>query len=223
MDAPATSDPADRLPRAIYLQVVHTLRALLPAAADPDDTARDDHAAIAHIAVLRPADAEEANLAAQYVAACAQAVDCLRLARAWPNDAGLVLKCSAQSAGMMRQARGWRTALLRAQADRRKRDRATGGRDTGIAEYRPPAEAIDCPPPAPKPAEPPKPGPIAEAERYALLHRKRAALIRRLGRLPDKIDIGGLSPEAAHAIVIGTTPILLALDARPRRAAALAA
>ena len=50
-----------------------------------------------------------------------------------------------------------------------------------------------------------------------------AALIRRLGRLPDRIDVGGLTPEVVHALVTGTTPTLRALDHKPLRATAVAA
>ena len=63
--------------------------------------------------------------------------------------------------------------------------------------------------------------PIAEAERYALQHRKRAVLIRRLGHLPPKF--GWLAPEVVFAIATGTTPILRALDEKPARTTALAA
>ncbi len=52
----------------------------------PEDLARRDNAAIAQVASLLPANADEATLAAQYVAAHAQAVDCLRLARKCERD-----------------------------------------------------------------------------------------------------------------------------------------
>ena len=83
------------------------------------------------------------------------------------------------------------------------------------------ADALAQTPPAP--AKTPHPNPIAEAERYALHHRKRAALIRSLGRLPDKLNVGLVRPEVLHAIVTGTTPILRALDKKPHAPAALAA
>ena len=38
----------------------------------------------------------------------------------------------------------------------------------------------------PAPPEPPQPSPVAKAERYALHHRKRAMLVRRLRHLPPK-------------------------------------
>jgi hypothetical protein len=218
MDAPATADPADLLPRATYHQVVHTLRGLLPppVTGAPEAEAYRDLDAIAHVASLLPANPDEAHLAAQ-------ALDCLRLARAYSNDPSLILTCTARSASMMREARGWRTALERAQSARRKREADPATRDAATATEQRAlgllAEALDRAPPA----EPATPDPIAEAERYALQHRKRAVLIRRLGRLPDKIDIGVLTPEVVHAIVTGTTPRLRALDDKPHAAAAVAA
>jgi hypothetical protein len=53
------------------------------------------------------------------------------------------------------------------------------------------------------PAEAP-PGDIAaEADRYALLRPKRAALIRQLRRLPHRLDWGPTRPELVQAIVTG--------------------
>jgi len=114
MEAPTTPTPADTLPRSIYLELAHTLRKNLPAPVtdSPEDAARRDRAAIEHAASLLPATPDEANLAALYVAASAQALDCLRQCRLYPNDLTVVLKCTAQSASMMRQARAYRTALL---------------------------------------------------------------------------------------------------------------
>jgi hypothetical protein len=122
-------DPSDLdltllLPRDMYYQVIHTLRAVLPPPVTdaPEDLVRRDHAAIAQVASLVPANADEANLGAQYVAASAYALDCLRLVRENPADTALVLKCSAQAAAMMRQARGARSLLLDVQARRQKRE-----------------------------------------------------------------------------------------------------
>ncbi len=193
----------------------------------PEDAARRDLAAIAHVASLLPANPDEANLAAQYVAASAQALDCQRLARAYPNDPAHMLKCFAQSASMMRQARSWRSALLLAQAGREKRgtDVAADGAAKETEQRAPGlmADALSAAPLTPTPEVPLKPDPIAEAEQYARHHRKRAILIRRLGRVPQKLDFGPLRPETVHAIVTGTTPVLRALDEKPHRSAALAA
>ena len=236
--SPIPADVTLHLSRASYYQIVHTLRGSLPAPPTdaPEAEACRDHAAIAHAASLLPANPEEAHIAAQYVAACAQALDSLRLARQYPNDPELILKCTAQSASMMRQARSWRALLARLQAARQKRGADPAASETaGHTEHRAlglMAEALAHPPPPPAPAQPqtpnpdpvadPNPDPIAEAEHYALHHRKRAALIRSLRRLPDKFDVGPMRPEVVHAIVTGTTPILRALDPQPNRATAAA-
>ncbi len=218
---------ANLLPKAICHQIVHTLRGLLPppVTSAPEDEARRDLAAIAHIASLLPANPEEANLATHYVAAGIQALECLRLARQYPDNPTLILKCTAQAASMMRQARHWRALLLRVQAARQKPKADTTESETARqTERRALGEMAEALAEAQSaPAEPPKPSPIAEAESYALHHRKRAVLIRRLGRVPHKLNIGPIKPEVVHAIVTGTTPALLALDDKPRRVTALAA
>lgn len=216
------------LARDTYYQVVHTLRTSLPLPGtdSPEDTALRDRAAIAHIACLLPADPEEANLAVQYVAASAQAHDSLRLAHEPSASLGQILKCVAQSASMMRQARSWRALLLRVQAERRKHDADTAdaAHGTGQPAISLMAEALAHAPPAPEPvqAQQPQPDPIAEAERYAVAHRKRAVLIRSLGRLPDRLAVGRLPPAVVHAIVTGTTPLLQALGRQPDTRTALA-
>src|SRR5439155_1630930 len=80
----------------------------------PEDLARRDNAAIAQVACLLPANADEADLAAQYVAANAYAMDCLRLANECrTTDHRKMLQCGAQATSSMRQARGYRSLLLR--------------------------------------------------------------------------------------------------------------
>jgi hypothetical protein len=80
------------------------------------------------------------------------------------------------------------------------------------------ADALARTPLVPEPEPPPQPDPIAEAEQYALHHRKRAVLIRRFGRVPDRLDFGPLRPAMVHAIATGDTPVLRALDEKPHRA-----
>jgi len=181
--------------RAALALLVHTLHTSLPLPADdsPEARAHRDNAAIAEVASLLPVNAEEAAIAARCVAANAYAMDCLRLARLHPDDSRHVLRCNAQSASMMRQARAFRTALDRAQTARRKREAAP---DADAAGPQMPAPVADAPAQAPSPQSP-RPNPIAEAERYALQHRKRAVLIRRLGHLPPKF--GWLAPESKLA------------------------
>jgi hypothetical protein len=201
----------------MFYQVIHTICGSLPPPVtnSPEDRARRDNAAIAQIACLLPANADEANIAAQYVAASAQALDCLRLARAYPSDEILAMKCTAQAASMMRQARGARSLLMRVQAQREKReadnaslDRANWTEHCAIGLM---ADALGRTAPEPM-AEPPQADIAAEADQYVIRHRKRAALIRSLGRLPDKLDFGPLSPELVRAIVTGTS--LQSLDTK---------
>ena len=242
---PQRPDLIHQIPRDAYYQLIHTLRATLPPVSDaPEDIARRDHAAIAHVACLLPANADEADLAAKYVAAGAHAMECLRLARKYFGDAGLILKCTAQAASMLRQARSTRSLLMRVQAERRTREAdgasldgsnwtghsAAGLMTEALADT--PRIAIAPPPPeprAPKPAETEaklvcSTGDIAaEADRYALGHRKRAALIRALGRLPDKRDFGPLSPELVRVIVTGSSPVLRSLDKHTRQPDRIAA
>jgi hypothetical protein len=217
METLAAPNPADILPKATYYQVVHTLRGLLPKpiADTPEDEARRDLAAIAHVASLLPANAEEAHLAAQYVAASAWALDCLRLARQYPGDTPHFLKCTAMCVSMMRQARAWRRALMDAQTTRKARD-AAAATQTEHRALGHMAEVLADP----KPAAPSKPSAIDEAERYALQHRRRARLIRRFGRVPDRLDFGPIPPDVVHAIATGDTPILRALQDNQRRSAA---
>jgi hypothetical protein len=237
---PNPPNPTDAIPRAIYYQVTHELlRSLpLPHTDNPEDAARRDFAAISHVAALLPATFEEAHVAVQYVAACAQSLDALRLARQDPTNIEVNLKCTAQSASMMRQARSWRASLFRTQAIRDQRDTDpvahrtaanTERRTIGLmadalaaptaqmptAQTTPAHTATAQTPTAQQtPPATPQPTPLAEAERYALQHRKRASLIRTLGRLPDKLNIGALAPEVVHAIATGTSAILQALGPR---------
>jgi hypothetical protein len=227
---PQRPDLLHQIPRDVCYQIMHTLRATMPPASDaPEDIARRDNAAIAHVACLLPANTDEADLAAKYVAAGAHAIECLRLARKYRGSPELVLKCTAQAASMLRQARATRALLMRLQAERRKcpadpagLDHAAGSEQAAIGLM---TQALaDAPPAAtaPPPAEPAA-NMAAEADRYALAHRKRAALIRALGRLPDNLNVGPLAPGLIRAIVAGTSPVLRALDRNARQAERLAA
>ncbi len=234
MDHP-TPDLTLQLPRDTYYQLVHTLCASLPPPVTdtPEDLARRDNAAIAQVASLLPANADEANLAVQYVATSAQAMVCLRVAREYATaDHAFFLKCSALAVGVMRQARGARSLLLRVQAARQKREADNAATDKAawtehcaiglmadaLGRTSTPATAEPPPPPPPMQtpmpmeAAAPQPDPAAEADQYALIYPRRAALIRSLGGLPATCDFGPPSPELVHSIVTGTSPTLRALD-----------
>jgi hypothetical protein len=124
MDQQPHPDRTLHLPRDAYYTAIHTLRGSLPAPVidTPDDLARRDNAAIAKVAALLPANAAEAELAAQYVAACAQAMECLREARDPAMTLGFIVQCRGQAASMMRQSHGALRMLLRLQAVRQQRE-----------------------------------------------------------------------------------------------------
>ncbi len=104
----------------VYRHVACFLSVSLPP--PPDDTPEAlslrDQAARAALEALRPNDALEAMLAAQFVAACFQALDCLRLANSPDSEVAANLKCKAQAVSMMRQSQAALRALDRMQAAR---------------------------------------------------------------------------------------------------------
>jgi hypothetical protein len=226
---PEPPDLTLQLPRAVYYQVIHTLRGSLPPPVSdtPEDLAHRDNAAIARVACLLPANGDEANLAATYVGAQAYAMDCLRLARQYSGDPNFILKCAAQAASMMREARATRSLLLRVQAVRQKRE--ADGTALGKAEWiehcaiglmaqalpdAPRAAVVEPPPPTPEatPAVEVEVDPVLAAEEYAVIYPQRAALIRRVGRVPDNVSFGAPEEYLVRALVSGRTPALLALD-----------
>jgi hypothetical protein len=236
MDIQSHPDHPDlslQLPRDAYYQCIHTLHTSLPPPVTdtPDDLARRDNAAIAQVAGLLPANAAEAHLAAQFVAANAQAMECLRRSRDPVMPLALFLQCSAQSASMMRQSQSALRMLLRLQAARQKIEANAAALERAAwtehcaaglmaqALTGAPLAPEDLPPPPPPPAPEPEPqaepvpDPAAEAEAYALNYPRRAALIRQLGRLPDNPSFGPPEDYLVRALVAGRTPALLALDA----------
>ncbi len=120
----SSSDPFFQLPRDIYYQIVHRLKEDLPPPLTEasEDLARRDNAFIAQIASMLPANAQEANIAAQHVAAQAHAMACLRDARMPNQTTKVMLQCTAQAASMMRQANAACSLLLRVQSARHKRE-----------------------------------------------------------------------------------------------------
>ena len=226
-----------QLPRDTFHQVIHTLCAALPppVSDSPEDLIRRDNDAIARVASMLPANADEAHLAVQCVAAQVMALDCSRLARRHDLDTAPVLKCHTMSLAMMRQASAARRLLLRVQAIRQKREANNATLDqaawTEHAAMGLMANALGRTPPAPiaqpQPTREPEPEaePIAdlaaEAEQYAIIHPRRAALIRAAGGLPANCDFGPPPPELLPLIVNGATPNLRALD-DPTKASAAA-
>ena len=229
------------LPPATARYTFHTLISALPPPV-PDtaeERATRDEDAIAAVAALYPADAFEARLAARIVATDSHAMDCLRSAIQPGLDPLDVRRCRAQANSMMRQSQSALHALQRRQAAREKAEAATNPaameragywfRDVSVPapdESRAPHPAPSAQPAPPEPiVQPPHaeraapaPATLSEAEQYAVIYPDRAAIIRANGGLPARLDFGPPEPDIVEAIVNGTSPILRALDRRPRAA-----
>jgi hypothetical protein len=114
------------LSRDAYRHVIFTLRNAMPAV---PDTGRDraealawrDHAAVAQVTGFCPANPAEAAMAAEFVAAHAQAMAVLAEAQDPATPPDWVPRCRAQAACMMRLAQGAVRALMRMQATRERR------------------------------------------------------------------------------------------------------
>jgi hypothetical protein len=120
--------PAIDLATDLYYQLVYTLTGLLPPPLDDTQEAlrTRNHAAIAKVAALLPVNANEADLAAQCIAARAQAEDVLRLLRQHAGDIGLVMRLNAQYGSMVRTSLSVHGRLMRVQALRQKREAIDG-------------------------------------------------------------------------------------------------
>jgi hypothetical protein len=120
--------PATDLSTPLYHQLVYTLTDLLPPPLDdsPEALHARNHAAIAKVAALLPVNANETDLAAQCIAARAQAEDMLRLLRQNADDIGLVMRLNAQYGSMVRTSLSVHGQLTRVQALRRKREAIEG-------------------------------------------------------------------------------------------------
>jgi hypothetical protein len=128
METLPPSRPAVDLSSELYYQLVYTLMDLLPPPLDasPEALHARNHAAIAKVAALLPVNANEADLAAQCIAARAQAEDVLRLVRQHADDIGLVMRLNAQYGSMVRTSLSVHGRLMRVQALRQKREAMDG-------------------------------------------------------------------------------------------------
>ncbi len=121
--------PIDTLPKLPPAIARHTLFLLLELLPPPlsdtaeERTARDEHA-MASLAVLNPADAFEARLAARAVAADARATECLRLASVPKTHPDRVDQCVRQANAMMRASEAAVRSLRAMQAVREKAEAA---------------------------------------------------------------------------------------------------
>jgi hypothetical protein len=225
-----TSQPdlALQLPRDMYYQLIHTLSGCLPPPRtnSPEDRIRRENAIIARIAAMLPANADEAHIAAQCIAAQAQAEECVRLSQVHCADEQLFMRFTALSIGMMRQSNSARSLLMRVQARREKREADPGALNQAnwiehcaiglMADALGRAGPAPMEEPAPLPASVEEAEPqadlAAEADQYAIIHPRRAALMRRLGGLPEKCTFGPPAADLVDAIVAGRSAILCALD-----------
>jgi hypothetical protein len=85
------------------------------------------------VAALLPVNANEIDLAAQCIAARAQAEDILRLLRQHAGDILLVLRLNAQYASMVRTPLAVLGRLMRVQALRQKREAVEGASNQDAA------------------------------------------------------------------------------------------
>jgi hypothetical protein len=124
MQTSAAQHAPSNLSPQLYYQLVHTLTALLPPPLDQSPAAlrARNHAAIAKAASMLPVNANEADLAAQCVAARGQAEYLLRVVRENEGDIALTIRLSAQYASMARASVAAQATLLRVQAVRQKRE-----------------------------------------------------------------------------------------------------
>jgi hypothetical protein len=159
-----------------------------PATDTPEARAVRDEAAMAAVAALRPADAFGARLAAEIVAADAQAMDSFRLASQYCNDLAATLRCRAQAAAMMRQMQSALRTLINMQSVRQK-----------AAAARQP----EAPPKGAMPQPEPQPDLVAPAENYATIHP---------AGLPARLDFAPPEPAIIQALVDGTPPLVSDLD-----------
>ena len=209
------------LPPSIAHEVFATLCASLPPPLTDTQESRAtrDAKAIAAIAALHPADAFEADLAAQIVATTAHAMDCLRLARQPGQDADAARRHFAQASTMMRHMQSGLRALHRIQAKREKAEAALRPETMERAGNWVPDVSVPAPLAQPEGPQP-EPATLSDAEQYAVIYPDRAAIIRANRGLPARLDFGPPEPDIVDAIVHGTSPILRAFDHPPGAAAA---
>jgi hypothetical protein len=128
METSTPPPPSTNLSTHLYHQLVYTLTDLLPPPIDgsPGALRARNYAAIAKVAAMLPANANETDLAAQSIAARAQAEDILRLLRENADDLALVIRLNAQYTSMVRTSLSVHAHLLRVQAMRQKRESIGG-------------------------------------------------------------------------------------------------
>ncbi len=156
ISADRRSDCMRSLPRDAFHEIILVLRGALPPPLtdDPADEARRDRAALAGVAALQPVNAAEGRLAAQFVAADAWAMDCLRLAQVKRREPDIAHKCRAQAMSLMREGKSSLRLLLRLQAARQKVEADEASADRAAwAEHGAAGMMAEALSPAPAPAD----------------------------------------------------------------------
>jgi hypothetical protein len=128
METLSSPHPSVDLSTQLYYQLVYTLMGLLPPPIDDTPAAlrARNHAAVAKVAALLPVNADEIELAAQCIAARAQAEEMLREVRQHAGDIALVMRLNAQYGSMVRTSLSVHGRLMRVQALRHKRETIEG-------------------------------------------------------------------------------------------------
>jgi hypothetical protein len=215
------------LPPSIAHQVFAELCASLPPPVTDSATARAarEDLARAAVAALYPADAFEALLAAQIVAADFHAKDSLRAAMLPGTPPEDIRRGRAQASAMMRHMQSGLRTLQHRQATREKAEAAMHPAAMERAGWWFHDVSTPLPPPAAPAPTPPAAEPdddkfraLSPAEQYAVIYPDRAALIRAERGLPARCSFGPPDDEIVEALVNGTSPILRALDNSPPRA-----
>jgi hypothetical protein len=150
----AHADLAQLLPREAFHEVMLILRGALPPPASdrPADWTRRDRAAMAAVVALRPVNAAEGRLAAQFVMADCWAADCLRLAAERHRELEVARRCRAQAISLIRESKSSLKALAKLQGDRQvlDKDAAAAGQaawmEHGLASVMQPALPPALPP-----------------------------------------------------------------------------
>ena len=138
------------------------------------------------------------------------------------------MKCRAQAKATMRQQQSSLRLLLRMQAARKKTEADSAACDRAawtehcaislMAEALSPQAASETltEPQPPRQSEPAPaeqlPAPLAEAEQYAAIYPHRAALIRRLGRVPDNSSFDPPNNDLIQTLITARTPAFTTLD-----------
>ena len=191
----------------ITREIFATLRGLLPPPVPDTAEARADREenAMAFVAALHPADAYEANLATQIVAADAHAKESLRLAVQPGQLPEEVRRCHARAAVMMRHMQSGLRMLRRDQVAREKAETAMHPAAMERAGY----WFRDASVPSPnrrRRCRFARFEDLTEAERYAIIYPDRARRIRAAGGLPKPHDFGAPEPAIVQALIAHQWP-----------------